>query len=141
MAFSRMIRRPEDRDLYTMDQPEFEFGTNTGRQGTFNPEDAEQSQMAMSRLRELVSSYGDRLEPNYTGKTGVNDLGGYSQMLNARTEAQNIQRLMSGQDPMQIKFGGMLKGPLAGLKPMPQTHEDWKESNPAALKFLNRKGY
>ena len=136
-----MIRRPEDRDLYTNDQPEYEFGTNTGRQGTFNPKNPEQSQMALNRLRELVSSYGDRLEPNYTGETGVSDMGGYSQMLNAQTEAQNIQRLMSGQDPLNVKFGGVIKGPVSGLKPMPQGHEGWMKSNPAALRYLNRRGY
>ena len=117
MAFSRMIRRPEDRDLYTNDQPEYEFGTNTGRQGTFNPQDPEQYSMAIDRLQELGSSYGPRLQHDFTGETGLsaNDMGGYSQMLNARTEADNIQRLLSGQQPLMVKFGGV-SNPMSGLR-------------------------
>jgi hypothetical protein len=89
----------------------YEFGTNTGRQGTFNPIDRSQAQMAIQRLKALQSSYGDRLDPQFTGDTGLapNDAEGYSTMLNARTEAMNIKRLLGGQAPMNTRYGGEIR--------------------------------
>lgn len=112
-----------------MDQPEYEFGTNTGRQGTFNPRDPKQSAMAMKRLQELQTQWGPRLDPNYSGQTGYSDLGTYSQNLNARTEAQNIQRVMGGSSPLNVKFGGVTSSPaLAGLR----------QSNPFAKRYRSK---
>lgn len=88
----------------------YEFGTNTGKQGTFDPANLQQAQMAIRRLRELQGGYGDRLKFDYTGDTGLapNDGEGYADMLNARTEAANIQRLFSGQSPMNTRYGGTM---------------------------------
>jgi len=88
----------------------YEFGTNTGRQGTFDPANLRQARMAIQRLRALQSNYGDRLDPQFSGDTGLlsNDATGYSDMLNARTEAANIQRILSGQGPMNTRYGGVL---------------------------------
>lgn len=88
----------------------YEFGTTTGRQGTFNPDDLAHVRMAIQRLKGLQGQYGDRLDPQFTGDTGLasNDASGYSDMLNARTEALNIKRLLSGQGPMNIRYGGEL---------------------------------
>lgn len=89
----------------------YEFGTNTGRQGTFNPGDERHKSMAIERLKALQTQYGERLNPRFTGYTGLapGDSKGYADMLNARTEALNIQRLLSGQGPMNIAYGGMIK--------------------------------
>jgi hypothetical protein len=88
----------------------FEFGTNTGRQGTFDPRDLGHAKMAIERLKALQGQYGERLDPQFSGDTGLlsNDALGYSKMLNARTEAQNIQRLFGGQGPMNTRYGGEL---------------------------------
>lgn len=104
------------------------FGGNTGRQGVFDPNDSNQQSMALERLKQLYADYGDKLGFDYTGETGLakNDLTGYAQMQNAKTEAQNIQNVIGGQDPMRIKFGGMLKGlQQAGPKPMPEGHQQF----------------
>lgn len=85
-----------------------EFGTNTGRQGTYDVKDPQQQSQALERLKALYAQYGERLQPGYTGETGVSDLGGYSQWQNAVTEAQNISRQMGGKDPLGVKFGGEL---------------------------------
>lgn len=86
----------------------YEFGTNTGRQGTFDTNQLPQVRMAMDRLKALQGQYGERLDPRFTGYTGLakNDAEGYSDMLNARTEALNIRRLLGGQQPMNIHYGG-----------------------------------
>lgn len=86
----------------------YEFGTNTGRQGTFDPANLAHTKLAIDRLKALQSQYGDRLAQDFTGDTGLapNDAEGYSTMLNARTEAQNIQRLFGGQNPMNTRYGG-----------------------------------
>lgn len=87
-----------------------EFGTNTGRQGIFNPDDPQQKASAINRLRELATSYGPRLDMKYTGETGLlpNDAEGYSKMLNARTEAANIGNILGGKAPMGIRYGGTM---------------------------------
>lgn len=88
----------------------YEFGTNTGRQGTFDPNQLPQVRMAMDRLKALQGQYGDRLAMNYSGDTGLqsNDAEGYADMLNARTEAENIQRLLRQQQPLNTRYGGEL---------------------------------
>ena len=106
--------------------PEYEFGTNTGRQGIFNPKDRNQHSMALQRLEELQTSYGDKLDPNFTGNTELtkNDSLGFSNMLNAQTEAMNIQRILGGQRPMNIEDGGIIAGP------QPAAVRSLKASNP-----------
>lgn len=83
-----------------------EFGTNTGNQGTFDSADPAQKSQAVRRLQELQQQYGGRLTPNFTGPTGLakNDGKGWSKMLNAQTEAQNIQRGLDGKGPLQVEF-------------------------------------
>jgi hypothetical protein len=95
-----------------------EFGTNTGRQGTFDPDDVARRQQAQSRLQALQQAYGDRLAFNFTGNTGLgkHDAKGYSKMLNARTEAANIQRLLRGRQALDTEYGGVLEN-----KPTPTT--------------------
>ena len=90
---------------------DYEFGTSSGRQGTFNPDDPTQSQLAQKRLQFLKRAYQERLNPGYTGETGLmrSDIDGYVKLQNARTEAQNIQRILSGQGPLQVRFGGMVR--------------------------------
>lgn len=86
-----------------------EFGTNTGRQGTYDPRDPRQSSMAMQRLRQLEDEWGpDRLQIGFTGETGLakNDAQGWSRMLNAQTEAKNIRNIAAGKGPVQINYGG-----------------------------------
>lgn len=102
--------------------PEYEFGTNTGRQGTFNPKNRQQRAMAISRFDELSRQYGDRLDFNYTGMTGLSpgDAKGYSDMLNARTEAANIERILGGGQPLNTKFGGVLPPPKGQAMPRPR---------------------
>ena len=101
-----------DADLYSRlrQEPEYEFGTGSGRQGQFNPRNPRQVSMALQRLQELQEQYGERLEPQYTGYTGLSpgDASGYSAMLNARTEAGNIQRILRGLGPYQVEFGGVM---------------------------------
>lgn len=127
LPFSFVARNPSISDMRgrMAAQPEYEFGTNTGRQGIFNPDDDLQVAMALQRLRELQSSYGDKLDPNFTGETGVSNLGGYSKMANARTEAQNIQRLLRGKDPLQVKFDprGAQNMPMRGLMQVHPTED------------------
>jgi hypothetical protein len=81
-----------------------EFGTNTGQQGIYNPRDPRQQQMAIARLIELQKQYGERLNPNYTGNTGLNpnDSAGWYRMQNAVREADNISRLMGGSEPRRL---------------------------------------
>jgi hypothetical protein len=88
----------------------YEFGTTTGRQGTFDPANLAHARMAIDRLKALEGQYGERLDPQFSGETGLasNDATGYSDMLNARTEALNIRRLMGGGQPMNIKYGGVM---------------------------------
>lgn len=88
----------------------YEFGTNTGKQGTFDPTNAQQAHLAVQRLKSLEGSYGERLDTQFSGETGLlkNDGQGYADMLNARTEAANIRRLFGGQTPMNTRFGGTL---------------------------------
>ncbi len=109
------------RDLYTADQPEFEFGTNTGMQGRFNAQDPVQKNMALHRLAELMASYGDKLDMQYTGDTGLgkNDAQGYSDMLNARTEATNITNILGGQKPLNTQYGGEWDFAAPSLDPNP----------------------
>ena len=85
-----------------------EFGTNTGRQGIFDPNDPTQSSAAIDRLQALYSQYGNKLQPGFTGKTGLrsNDAQGYSDWLNAITEAQNISRIFNKKEPLQVRYGG-----------------------------------
>lgn len=94
------------------------FGGNTGRQGVFDPEDEEQYSQAIQRLQQLQGDYGDRLSLNYTGDTGLakNDRTGYATMQNAKTEAQNIQNIVGGRQPLNIRFGGDTPGPMQGLQ-------------------------
>jgi hypothetical protein len=93
-----------------MQGPGFEFGTSSGRQGVFDPTNAFQRDLALKRLRELQGAWGDVLQPNFTGYTGLGsgDARGYSDLLNARTEALNIQRILGGNAPMNIRYGGRL---------------------------------
>lgn len=111
----------------------WEFGTNTGRQGTFNPKDLGQSRMAVQRLKELQGTYGDRLQPDFTGYTGLakNDAQGYSDMLNARTEAMNIQRMFGGQGPMNIHYGGEMPSQM----PRPQQPPQQPQRQRSPLRF------
>jgi hypothetical protein len=91
-------------------QAGYEFGTNTGKQGTFDPSNQYHKQMAMQRLKALQTQWGPRLDMKYSGDTGLasNDATGYSQMLNARTEAANIQRILGGQGPLNVRYGGTI---------------------------------
>ena len=97
-----------------------EFGTNTGRQGVFDPQDPEQYKAALARLRTLMSQYGeDKLSGHFTGDTGLtpNSLSGYADWQNAMTEAQNIGRIAQGNKPMDIEFGGDTSSPaMHGLR-------------------------
>ena len=96
-----------------------EFGTNTGRQGIFDPEDEEQQSRAIQRLLELQDEYGDKLDPQYSGPTGLTsgDGIGFARMQNAATEALNIKRILGGQGPMQVEFGGVMPSrPMQGLR-------------------------
>lgn len=120
-----------------------EFGTNTGRQGTFDPDDPDQRDQAVTRLQELQTTYGDRLRPNATGETGLSkdDAQGWSRYQNAITEAENIKRLLAGRAPLGIRFGGVL-GPQNeylvpparvlkhaydfGVGPFYASHDQWK---------------
>jgi hypothetical protein len=88
-----------------------EFGTNTGRQGTYDPRDPRQRRMAMDRLSQLEDEYGDRLQIGFTGETGLNknDAHGWSRMLNAQTEAKNIRNIAEGKGPVQIGYGGTMQ--------------------------------
>lgn len=106
-----------------------EFGTNTGRQGTFDPRDPGQATQALQRLSSLRQNYGERLRPNFTGETGLarNDSRGWSRMLNAQTEAQNIQRLLKGQGPLGVEYGGSTG--LPRLDEIPSTV--WQEGQEA----------
>lgn len=128
------------------------FGGNNGKQGIFDPEDEATSQLALQRLQQLVGEYGERLRPNFTGDTGLakNDADGFYKMQNAKVEAQNIQRILSGDQPLQVKFNprgaqnmqshtqrglGQFRGqlvrnsPLQGLdnayKPLPESHQNF----------------
>lgn len=125
--------------------PEYEFGTNTGRQGTFNRQDPQQTAMAIRRLMELQADYGPRLSHNFSGETGLmpNDATGYSQMLNARTEASNIERQMQGSDPLRVKYGGVMAPAVRGLQrqePMPQGHDEWTLRNAPHNRIVERYG-
>ena len=131
MAFSFASRNPSiiDTQRRIANQPEYEFGTNTGRQGSFNPNDENQVMMAVQRLQELQSSYGDKLDPQFTGMTGLTNADGYSKMLNARTEAQNIARELQGKNPLEVKFdprGAQNMRPMQGLM---QSHPDQDQLN------------
>ena len=98
------------------------FGGNTGRQGIFNPEDETQLSMAIQRLMELQSTYGDTLQYGYSGKTKVapGDSMGYAQYQNAITEADNITRTLQGQDPRGIRNGGQTnRSPMLGIGTLP----------------------
>lgn len=147
MAFENILR-PSGRPTSTS-----MFGGSSGKQGTFDPDDEGQTSQALARLMELQSEYGDRLEPNHTGSTGLasNDLGGYANMKNAVVESQNIQRIMNGGQPLQVKFNprgaqsetsptqqgqfkdtsqlhGSYLQPLQGLSnaaPRPETHQNF----------------
>lgn len=85
-----------------------QFGGNDGRQGIFDPNDPRQKALALARLKELYSTYGERLQPNYTGPTGLasNDMSGYAKQMNAVTEAINIQNVLQGKSPLNVKFSG-----------------------------------
>ena len=87
-----------------------EFGTNTGRQGLFDPRNRRHAQTAAARLSELEAEYGDRLRYNYSGDTGLmkNDGRGYARYQNAITEADNIRRIFGEQQPRSIRYGGEL---------------------------------
>ena len=137
-------------DMYQQARPEYEFGTNTGNQGTFNKQDPAQVKMALERLRELYNGYGDTLDHNFTGDTGLgkDDRQGYSTMLNARTEASNIQRQLQGEDPLRVKYGGVMHPAVTGLmqpqtrRSMPQLHNQWMLGNEPHERFVKRnKGY
>lgn len=84
-----------------------EFGTNTGRQGSFNPHDPRERQMAESRAQALEQQYGQRLQPGFTGYTGLakNDARGFSRMLNAQTEYGNILQGLQGKAPLGVAAG------------------------------------
>jgi len=92
-----------------------EFGTNTGRQGTFDASNEEERSFAMQRLQALHQTYGNVLDNNFTGITGLasNDRQGYSDLLNARTEATNIGRLLQDQGPLKVEIGQRFGGPEA----------------------------
>lgn len=127
-----------------------EFGTNTGRQGIFDPDDPQQYQNALERLKMLHTQYGPaKLSGHFTGDTGLatGDIDGYAQWQNAMTEAKNIQRIFSGQSPMNIELGqekvvgnpalaalhgaGQVTSDLPRAKrrpyeaPMPESQDDW----------------
>lgn len=101
------------------DSDEPEFGTSTGRQGIFNPTNPRHKSMAIQRLKELEESYGERLNPRFTGYTGLasNDAVGYAKMLNARTEAANIKSILGGGQPMNIRYGGTIQEPKRSYRP------------------------
>ena len=84
-----------------------EFGTNTGRQGTFDASNEKERSFAMQRLMALQKSYGKVLSHTFSGDTGLrrNDHQGYSDLLNARTEATNIERLLQDQGPLRVQAG------------------------------------
>ena len=105
-----------------------EFGTNTGRQGTFDPNDPEQVRQASERLGTLESTYGESLRPGYTGPTGYSDAKSYSTHLNAVTEAQNIRRTFEKRGPLGVKFGGVSRTPSM---PLPQ------HMRPGSLRVIN----
>lgn len=96
-----------------------EFGTSTGRQGTFDVKDPRQRKMAISRLSELQTQYGEMLNPNYTGSTGYADAGSYSTHKNAVTEAQNIQRGLQGDSPLAVRFNPHGTGTSSSTPSMP----------------------
>ena len=60
---------------------------------------------AVARLKELQFQYGDRLQPNYSGLTGLQrwDSRGWSDMMNAQTESTNLQRQLEGDEPLQVE--------------------------------------
>lgn len=130
------------------------FGGNNGRQGIFDRNNPDEYQEAVRRLQQLQSDYGDKLSLNYTGSTGLlpNDLGGYSTMQNAKTEAQNIQNIMGGRQPLSFEFGGEFSSPPVGkptfgpgqqsaASPMPYAnHPAMQGLQAAAPGFVNPHG-
>lgn len=60
---------------------------------------------ALNRLRELQTGWGERLDPHFTGPTGLQrwDARGWSQMLGAQQEAQNLQRQLGGRVPLGVE--------------------------------------
>jgi hypothetical protein len=86
-----------------------EFGTNTGRQGIFDINDPSQERLARDRASQLEAQWGNRLQPGFTGSTGLakNDSRGWSNMLNAQTEYQNITRGLAGKSPLTVEYGGV----------------------------------
>ena len=95
-----------------------QWGGNTGQQGVFDPDDPRQQAEAIKRLLELRGQYGDRLQYNYTGDTGLakDDAMGYSAWQNAITEADNIGQILGGNQPKNIRSGGVMSPSMAGLQ-------------------------
>lgn len=134
------------------------FGGNTGQQGIFNPEDEGQVSQALARLMELQNTYGDTLQYGYSGKTKVapGDGKGYATYQNAITEADNIGRILQGQDPRGIKQGdprnikhegapasqqGAFPGqqnPLQGNQPLQGLNKAMPESHQSFMKRYGR---
>ena len=100
-----------------------QFGGNTGRQGIFDPENPNEKHMALQRLRQLYDDYGDKLQYNYTGDTGLqrHDRTGYAAWQNAITEADNIASILEGQEPKNMRFGGDMSTPRSAAY-MPEPH-------------------
>lgn len=73
---------------------------------------------AINRLRELQTQWGDRLTPNYSGPTGLQsgDSRGWSNMLNAQTEAVNLERQLDNKTPLIVE---------AEQQPSPPSQVDW----------------
>ncbi len=66
------------------------------------------------RLAMLEKRWGNRLRPGFTGETGLlsNDAQGWSNMLNAQTEAENLRRELGGIGPLAVE---------GQMRPMPST--------------------
>ena len=76
---------------------------------------------AIRRLRSLQDQYGERLNPNYSGSTGLqrNDAQGWSDMMNAQTEAANIQRELEGKGPLNVEESGVVLPSPGASPPVP----------------------
>jgi hypothetical protein len=70
--------------------------------------------------------------PGGTGATGLasNDAQGYSDLLNERTEALNLQRGLSGQGPMNVRMGRALGGMSPNIANSPDFWTDWHGAAP-----------
>ena len=118
------------------------FGGNTGQQGIFDPDNPDEKAEAIRQLQSLYDTYGDKLTYNYTGDTGLasNDIEGYARWQNAITEADNISRTLSGQQPRNMRFGGTInQAPVRGLqKAAPKQQQILGKTGMPYSSILNR---